>query len=170
MTTINLSIDLTTEQLTGIAQARTAYNLANNAALTDFEYLEFVLLEAANSYIEQYSGSQPVEPSPIIPVADWESLIMHILGGTLYPMYARLTTSNFVDALTATQQQIAEANNIAVASGKIDQAVQVTRVESAVQAAFQLLYQTSSYRFTTEEINLWNQVTSDLNFTSTIQL
>ena len=67
MTILNFSIDFTEAQLTGIAQARTAYNATNEAQLTDAEYLEYVLLGAANSYAAQYSGSAPVPPSPIAP-------------------------------------------------------------------------------------------------------
>lgn len=67
MTILNFSIDFTEAQLTGIAQARTAYNATNEAQLTDAEYLEYVLLGAANSYAAQYSGSEPVPPSPIAP-------------------------------------------------------------------------------------------------------
>ena len=67
MTILNFSIDFTEAQLTGIAQARTAYNATNEAQLTDSEYLEYVLLGAANSYAAQYSGSAPVPPSPIAP-------------------------------------------------------------------------------------------------------
>lgn len=170
MSIINFSIDFTDQQLTGIAQARTVYNTQNSTNFTDVEYIEFVLLSAATSYAQQYSGSQPIDPSPIIPVADWNRLVMHILGGVLYPMYARLTAANFVDPITANQIQIAEANNIAVASGKIDQAVQVTKVEAAVQSAFQLLYQTSTYRFTPEEVDLWNKVTTELSFSDVIKL
>ena len=67
MTILSFSIDFTEAQLTGIAQARTAYNATNEAQLTDSEYLEYVLLGAANSYAAQYSGSEPVPPSPIAP-------------------------------------------------------------------------------------------------------
>ena len=69
MTTLTFSIELTDAQATGIAQARTAYNATEGATpLTDTEYLEFVLIGAANSYAAQYSGSEPVPPSPIAPV------------------------------------------------------------------------------------------------------
>ena len=67
MTILNFSIDFTEAQLTGIAQARTAYNAISESQLTDSEYLEYVLLDAANSYATQYSGAEPVPPSPIAP-------------------------------------------------------------------------------------------------------
>lgn len=77
MTTLTLVIELTDAQVTGIAQARTAYNATlseDSTPLTDTEYLEFVLIGAANSYAVQYSGAEPVPPSPVTPVTDWLGL------------------------------------------------------------------------------------------------
>ncbi len=175
MTTYNLSVDFTDTQITGIAQARTAYNTANNTALTDIEYLEFVLLGAADSYASQYGEIPPVDPSPIEPVADWQALTDHILGGDLYSIYARLTAAQFVayNPLLTPEENgaiIANANNIAVAAGKLDQAVAVTRVESAVAASFQLLITTSNYTFTQEEKDLWNPLVASLNFSPLVYL
>jgi hypothetical protein len=70
MTTLNLSIEFTEAQALGVAQARTAYNatLSENATpLTDTEYLEYVLIGAADSYAAQYSSAEPVPPSPVVP-------------------------------------------------------------------------------------------------------
>ena len=77
MTTLSLVLELTDAQATGIAQARTAYNAAlpeNATPLTDTEYMAMVNIGAANSYAAQYSGSEPVPPSPVAPVADWLGL------------------------------------------------------------------------------------------------
>jgi hypothetical protein len=81
MTTLTLVIDLTDAQTTGVAQARTAYNatLPEGAPqLTDTEYLQYVLIGAANSYAAQYSGSEPVPPSPVISTIDWIGLITEL--------------------------------------------------------------------------------------------
>ena len=77
MTTLNLSIELTEAQATGVAQARTAYNEAlpeGATLLTDTEYLEYVLNGAATSYAAQYSGSETVPPSPVAPTTNWLGL------------------------------------------------------------------------------------------------
>ena len=76
----------------------------------------------------------------------------------------------FLNPATATIQQIGNANNIAVAAGKLDQAVAVTRIESAVAASFQLLIGTSDYRFTQAEKDLWIIKAAELNFTSLVHL
>lgn len=173
MTTLNFSIDFTDEQLTGIAQARTAYNATlpeGSTPLSDIEYLQYVLLNAANSYAAQYSGAEPVPPSPISPLADWQGLITHILGGALYPIYQRLTQASFVDPATATNEELGNAQNISVAAGKLDQAVQITRIEAAVAASFDLLVTTSDYRFTVEEKALWDSTVDALNFSSLMHL
>jgi hypothetical protein len=170
MTILNFSIDFTEAQLTGIAQARTAYNAISESQLTDSEYLEYVLLGAANSYAAQYSGSAPVPPSPIAPVADWDGLLSAILGGDLFSIYARLTSASFIDPAIATDALLANANNIAVASGKLDQAVQVTKVEAAVAASFQMLIASSNYRFTAEEKSLWDATVTALNFSQAMFL
>lgn len=172
MTTLTLVLELTDAQATGIAQARTAYNatLPEDATpITDTEYLEYVLINAANSYSAQYSGSEPVPPSPVEPIADWTALQTSILGGALYPIYARLTAASFTTP-DATLAQIANANNIAVAAGKLDQAVAVTRVEAAVAASFQLLITTSNYTFTQEEKDIWNPLVESLNFSELMYL
>ena len=104
------------------------------------------------------------------PVANWEALCNEILGGSLNGIYTRLTEACFLNPATATIQQIANANNIAVAAGKLDQAVAVTRVEGAVAASFQLVGNTSDYRFTQIEKNLWNAEVIRLNFTPLMQI
>ena len=109
-------------------------------------------------------------PQPIAVVADWEALCKQILGGALNGVYNRLTEACFLNPATATLQQLANANNIAVAAGKLDQAVAVTRVEGAVAASFQLVVNTSDYRFTQAEKNLWNAEVIKLNFTSLMQI
>lgn len=110
------------------------------------------------------------DPMPTPPQPDWDGLLNAILGGDLFAIYSRLTTANFINPAVATSQAIANANNIAVASGKLDQAVQVTKVEGAVQAAFQMLVTTSDYRFTAEEKALWDGTVADLNFSSAMYL
>jgi hypothetical protein len=112
----------------------------------------------------------PIPQPPLPPQPDWDGLLNHILGGALYSIYERLTQGSFVDPATATLPQIANANNIAVAAGKLDQSVQVTKVEGAVAASFQLLIGTSDYRFTNDERTLWNATVDDLNFTSLMYL
>ena len=81
MTTLTLTLELTDAQAIGVAQARTTYNATlpeGTTPLTDVEYLEFVLIGAANSYSAQFAGSEPVEPSPIAPTIDWLGLISEL--------------------------------------------------------------------------------------------
>lgn len=109
-------------------------------------------------------------PEPIVLTPDWEGLTNHILGGELNSIYTRLTVACFVNPITATLSEIGNANNIAVASGKLDQAVALTRVEGAVAASFQLLINTSNYRFTQEEKALWDSKIDELNFSPLVSL
>ncbi len=106
---------------------------------------------------------------------DWQALTDHILGGALYPIYERLTAAQFVayNPLLTPEENgtiLANANNIAVAAGKLDQSVQVTRIEGAVFASFQLLVTTSNYTFTQEEKDLWNPLVTSLNFSPLVYL
>ena len=105
-------------------------------------------------------------PEPVIPtpIKDWDNLNNAVLGGSLNPFYNRLTEASFVNPATVTLAQIGEANNIAVAAGKIDQSVAYTRIEEAVAASFNLLNATSSYKFTAEEIATWNATVTALGF------
>ena len=107
-------------------------------------------------------------PSPLPP--DWDGLLSAILGGALFSIYARLTSASFIDPAIATDALLANANNIAVASGKLDQAVQVTKVEAAVAASFQMLIASSNYRFTAEEKALWDATVTALNFSQAMFL
>lgn len=107
---------------------------------------------------------------PLVVPPDWGGLIALCLGGSLYGIYSRLTAASFVNPATATIQNLSNANNIAVAAGKLDQSIQVTQVEAAVAASFQLLVNTSDYRFTEEEKALWNGVTDSLNFSNLVHL
>lgn len=109
-------------------------------------------------------------PQPIVAIADWNALCNEILGGALNGVYTRLTEACFLNPVTATLQQLVNANNIAVAAGKLDQAVAVTRVEGAVAASFQLVINTSDYRFTQAEKDLWNAKITELNFTPLMQI
>ena len=170
MPQLNFSIDFTTVQITGIAQARTAYNLSKNVSLSDIQYLSEVILKASDSYAAQYSAIAPVAPSPIVPVADWAGLSNEILGGSLNGIYNRLTMACFLNPAATTIQQFGNANNIAVAAGKLDQAVAVTQREPAVAASLQLLISTSDYRFTQAEKDLWIIKSAELNFTSLVHL
>lgn len=156
--------------LQGLAQVRTQYNQRTNKLITDPEWVRIEFLNARAAHYEQNKAVAPVQPSPVVPVADWETLCNEILGGSLNGVYTRLTTACFLSPATATIQQIANANNIAVAAGKLDQAVAVTRVEGAVAASFQLVINTSDYRFTQAEKNLWNAKVIELNFTSLMQI
>lgn len=122
------------------------------------------------------NSGEPLEvipdPVPIPPQVepDWKALISAILGGALYPLYTRLTAASFVNLATATLAEIGNANNIAVAAGKLDQSIQVTQVEGAVAASFQLLISTSDYRFTEEEKALWDSTVDSLGFSSLMYL
>ncbi len=161
--------------LQGLGQVRTAYNQRTGESLTDAEWLQWAEMQNLAAWYEQGKGSEPVDPSPIEPVADWQALTDHILGGALYDIYARLTAAQFVvyNPLLTPEENgaiIANANNIAVAAGKLDQAVAVTRVESAVAASFQLLTTTSNYTFTQEEKDLWNPLVASLNFSPLVYL
>ena len=173
--TIN-GIEYTEAQLLqGLAQIRTQYNQRTNQSLSDAEWLQWAHEQNLAVWYEQNKESEPVEPSPIVPVADWEALTNHILGGALYEIYARLTSAQFVsyDPNLSPEENgaiIANANNIAVATGKLDQAVAVTRIENAVAASFQLLITTSNYRFTQEEKDLWNPLVESLNFSPLVYL
>lgn len=161
--------------LQGLAQIRTQHNQRTSESLTDSEWLQWAHEQNLAAWYEQNKGAEPVEPSPITPVADWEALTNHILGGALYSIYEHLTSAQFVSynpLLTPEENGaiIANANNIAVAAGKLDQAVAVTRVESAVAASFQLLINTSNYRFNQGEKDLWNPLVASLNFSSLVYL
>jgi hypothetical protein len=153
----------------GLAQIRTAHNQRTGELLTDAEWLQWADLQNLAAWYEQGKGSEPIEPSPVILVADWAALQNLILGGALYDIYIRLTAASFA-APDSTLAQIINANNIAVASGKLDQAVTVTKNESAVYASFQLLIGTSDYRFTNDEKTLWNSLTDSLNFSNLVHL
>lgn len=110
------------------------------------------------------------DPAPMPPQPDWDGLLSAILGGDLFSIYARLTSASFIDPAIATDALLANANNIAVASGKLDQAVQVTKVEGAVAASFQMLIASSDYRFTAEEKTLWDATVAALNFSQAMFL
>lgn len=116
------------------------------------------------------NGNTPSSAPTVLSTPDWDGLINVVLGGVLLPMYLRLTEAAFVNPATATLQDIANANNVAVALGKIDQAVQVTKIEMAVASSFNLLLTTSNYTFTAEEKTLWNTQVFQLNFSSTMLL
>ena len=156
--------------LQGVAQVRTQHNQKTGQSLTDAQWLQWSYLQNLAAWYEQNKAVAPVAPSPIVPVADWVALSDQILGGALNGVYARLTEACFLNPTTATLQQLTNANNIAVAAGKLDQAVAVTCVEGAVAASLQLLVSTSDYRFTQAEKNLWNAKVTELNFTSLMQI
>ena len=119
------------------------------------------------SWLSEGYVPDPANPLPeSVVIADWAALCDQILGGVLNGVYTRLTEACFLNPATATLQQLANANNIAVAAGKLDQAVAVTRVEGAVAASFQLVVTTSDYRFMQAEKDLWNAKVTELNFTS----
>lgn len=160
MTILNFSIDFTEAQLTGIAQARTAYNAISESQLTDSEYLEYVLLGAANSYAAQYSGAEPVPPSPVEPVADWEALKNRALGGDLYPIFQRLTLASLAP----------EANTISTVRGDITDAILTVKIEAALARGFHLLTQIGDYVFTQEEKDMWKSAVDELHFSSLVYL
>ena len=115
-------------------------------------------------------GNTPTSTDMIVLLPDWDLLCQYILGGVLNGIYNRLTEACFLNPTTTTLQQLVNANNIAVAAGKLDQAVGVTRVEGAVAASFNLIVSTSDYRFTQVEKDLWNAKVTELNFTSLMQI
>lgn len=162
--TIN-DIEYTKEQLVqGLAQVRSQYNEQNNSVLTDEEWLQWSYLQNLSAWYENNKGADIIQPTPIIPTANWNLLLENILAGPLYKIYERLTLASFINPNTTTLLDIGNANNIAVAAGKIDQAIQVTKKEEAVAAALNLLIQTSNYRFTQDEITLWNNTVKSINF------
>jgi len=110
------------------------------------------------------------DPAPITNPPGWDGLLRAILNGALYPLYARLTAASFADPTTATPESNANTSNIAAASGKLNQAVQVTQHESAVAAAMNLLLTTSNYSFTAEEKTLWNATIASLGFSAVMEL
>lgn len=110
-------------------------------------------------------GNTPIPFEP-----DWDGLIQQTLGGVLAPLYNRLTLASFVNPDTASLPEIANANNIAVAAGKLDQAVATTRVEGSVTASIQLLLSTSDYVFTQAEKDLWNSTIAELGFSDLVKL
>ena len=159
-----------TQLLQGLAQIRTQHNQRTDGSLADAQWLQWSYLQNLSVWYEQNKAVAPIVPSPIVPVANWEALCNEILGGSLNGIYTRLTEACFLNPATATIQQIANANNIAVAAGKLDQAVAVTCVEGAVAASFQLVVNTSDYRFTQVEKDLWNAEVIRLNFTPLMQI
>ena len=168
--TIN-NIEYTKDQLSqGLAQIRTQHNERNKTSLTDVEWLQWSYLQNLSAWYEHNKALPAIQPSVIVPVADWNALIALILDSALTHLYVRLTTASFVNHAMTNLPEIANANNIAVAAGKIDQALQVTQKEGAVKASVQLLLQTSNYVFTQEEKTIWNTKTDELNFTSVIHL
>lgn len=137
--------------------------------LSTYQEPTLSVLQAAfdsNDYVEVVD----IISIPILVQPNWESLTNEILGGALTDIYTRLTQACFVNPTTATIAQIANANNIAVAAGKLDQAVAVTRIEEATASSFQLLINTSDYRFNQAEKNLWDTKVAELNFSSLIYL
>lgn len=169
--TVN-GVTYTLEQLQqGLAQVRSEYNERTGQSLTDAEWFQWASLQNLSAWYEQGKGFDPVPPTPVTHQPDWISLQNRLFAGELYPIYARLTAASFVvNPSTASQAEIANANNIAVASGKLDQAVQVTKLEAAVAAAINLLLSTSNYSFTAEEKTLWNSTIANLGFSAVMQL
>lgn len=169
--TIN-GVIYTLEQLQqGLAQVRSEYNERTGQSLTDAEWFQWASMQNLVAWYEQGKGSEPVPPTPVTHQPDWISLQNRLLAGELYPIYARLTKASFVvDPSTASQPEIANANNIAVAAGKLDQAVQGTKLEAAVAAAVNLLLSTSNYVFTAEEKTLWNTAIASLGFSAVMEL
>jgi hypothetical protein len=109
-------------------------------------------------------------PLPIVLQPDWIGLNNTCLGGVLNNMYNRLTAACFVDPATATIAQLSNANNIAVGKGLLDQSVAVTKMEGAVKASIDLILTTSNYTFTDDEKLLWNEVVTNLDFSSLIYI
>lgn len=160
MTILNFSIDFTEAQLTGIAQARTAYNAISESQLTDSEYLEYVLLGAANSYAAQYSGSAPVPPSPVAPVADWDGLLNRLLAGDLHPLFQAITLAAFSNPLV-----LIARNDIygAISNLKISDRI------SALRSGLDMLLQ-SGYQISDSDCIIWNTAMAELNFPDEIKL
>lgn len=129
------------------------------------------IIEAAwNAFVASGAAIEVIPDATVAPLPDWDGLLSAILGGDLFSIYARLTSASFIDPAIATDALLANANNIAVASGKLDQAVQVTKVEGAVAASFQMLIASSNYRFTAEEKALWDATVTALNFSQAMFL
>jgi hypothetical protein len=168
--TVN-GVTYTQEQLQqGLAQVRSEYNNRTGESLDDAEWFQWCSMQNLVAWYEQGKGSEPVPPTPITPQANWHELQIRLLSGELYPIYARLIAASFADPATATPASNANANNIAVAAGKLDQALQVTKLEAAVAAAVSLLLSTSNYVFTIEEKTLWNATIASLGFSAVMEL
>jgi hypothetical protein len=182
MTTLNLSIELTEAQSLGVAQARTAYNatLSENATpLTDTEYLEYVLNGAATSYAAQYSGSEPVPPSPVEPVADWKALRDRALSPffpntltpnpeTLYPIFDRVRDASFASSFTS--EELKRASDTSTALGFITDAILTVKDEGALYKGLLDLKEKAFYTFTVDEKALWQAAIDELNFTPLVYL
>lgn len=106
---------------------------------------------------------QHVEPN-------WDKLAKSILVGDLNPLYVKITTASLGTVADDSIVKLRNLNNIAVAAGKIDQAVRVEKDESALAASFSILFSSSNFVLTQDEKNLWNTTTASLGFTSIIQL
>jgi hypothetical protein len=165
-------IEYTQEQLSrGLAQIRTQHNTRTGESLSDAEWLQWAHLQNLATWYEQNKGSEPVEPSPVAPLRDWQGLQNALLGGVLYELYTRITAASYADPSTATLQSIANANNISTSKGLISDAITNTtvRIEPALAAGIQLLKQ-FGYVFTPEEVTLWNSTVDNLNFTSLVHI
>ena len=150
--------------------ANTSVNLINGQPdLSAFQEPSLSILQAAFDD-GNYEVIPDVVPMPIVLQPDWVELNNVCLGGVLNSMYNRLTAACFIDPATATLTLIANANNIAVGKGLMDQSVAVTKVEGAVRASIDLILSTSSYTFSVDEKALWNSTVESLGFSSLIHI
>lgn len=163
MPTLNLLIELTDEQATGIAQARTAYNngLPDEAPrLTDTEYMVMVNTRAATSYANQYAGSDPVPPSPVEPVPDWDGLLNQLLDGDLYQLFRDITLASVSNSALL----IARNDIFGVLSNP-----KIGHRELALKSGLDMVA-LSGYEIPPNQKDDWNRITTQLNFSELVRL
>jgi hypothetical protein len=154
-------VEYTQEQLQqGLAQVRTAHNQRTGESLTDTEFIQWAHEQNLAAWYKQGKGSEPVSPSPVTPVADWETLKNRALGGDLYPIFERLR-----DAALGS-----DANTISTARGDITDAILSVKIEAALAGGLQLLTQVGGYVFTDEEKDAWKTAVDELHFSSLVYL
>lgn len=97
------------------------------------------------------------EPIPEIKNPDWDGLATQALGGSLLPLFNRLTS------------EAINSNAISIARNDINLAVTVLKNETALAASLKLLQQ-CGFIFTDEEKQLWNNEMDTLGFSEITKL
>lgn len=97
------------------------------------------------------------EPTPIVTTPDWGGLLARVLGGDLFPIFARLTAAADL------------SNPINRARTDINLAVSFVRIEAALASGFMQL-QANGFVFTEEEKALWNNAVTELGFSPLVYI